>query len=101
MNPTRNRSSIIYILLFVAIISIVVSQLQSGNNSQEELSINQLAADIQAGKVGRIEVDDDRVTVEYLVDDNKSISHIEVNSTLVEQLKEYGVSAEQLNAQNV
>jgi cell division protease FtsH len=87
--------------LFVAIISIVVSQLQSGNNSQEELSINQLAADIQAGKVDRIEVDDDRVTVEYLGDENKSISHIEVNSTLVEQLKEYGVSAEQLSAQNV
>lgn len=101
MNPTRNRSSIIYLLLFVAIISIVVSQLQSGNNSQEELSINQLAADIQAGKVDRIEVDDDRVTVEYLVDENNSISHIEVNSTLVEQLKEYGVSAEQLSAQNV
>jgi len=101
VNPTRNRSSIIYLLLFVAIISIVVSQLQSGNNSQEELSINQLAADIQAGKVDRIEVDDDRVTVEYLVDENNSISHIEVNSTLVEQLKEYGVSAEQLSAQNV
>jgi cell division protease FtsH len=87
--------------LFVAIISIVVSQLQSGNKSQESLSINQLAADIQAGKVDKIEIDDDRIVVEYLGEEEKRLSQIEVNSTLVEQLKEYGVSTEQLNAQNV
>lgn len=101
MNPTRNRSSIIYLLLFVAIVTIVVSQLQSGANSSEVLSINQLAADIQAGEVETIEVDDNRVVVEYRNDDNRRISHIEGNSTLVEQLKEFGVTTEDLETQNV
>lgn len=101
MNPTRNRSTIIYLLLFVAIISIVVSQLQTGNNSQESLSINQLAADIQAGKVHTIEIDDNRIIVEYLGEEEMRTSQFEGNSTLVEQLKEYGVSTEQLNAQKV
>jgi cell division protease FtsH len=101
VNPTRNRSSIIYLLLFVAIVTIVVSQLQSGANSSEVLSINQLAADIQAGEVETIEVDDNRVVVEYRNDDNRRISHIEGNSTLVEQLKEFGVTTEDLETQNV
>jgi len=101
VNPTRNRSTIIYLLLFVAIISIVVSQLQTGNNSQESLSINQLAADIQAGKVHTIEIDDNRIIVEYLGEEEMRTSQFEGNSTLVEQLKEYGVSTEQLNAQKV
>ncbi|MEA3440001.1 MAG: ATP-dependent zinc metalloprotease FtsH [Chloroflexota bacterium] len=101
MNPTRNRSSIIYLLLFVAIVTIVVSQLQSGANSSEALSINQLAADIKNGKVDTVEVDDNKVVVEYRNDDTKNVSHIEGNSTLVEQLKEYGVTTEELDAQNV
>jgi cell division protease FtsH len=101
VNPTRNRSSIIYLLLFVAIVTIVVSQLQSGANNTEALSINQLAADIKAGKVDAIQVDDDRIVVEYRNDETNRVSHIEGNSTLVEQLKEYGVTTEELDAQNV
>jgi cell division protease FtsH len=89
------------LLLFVAIVTIVVSQLQSGANSTEVLSINQLAADIKDGKVDTVEVDDNKVVVEYRNDDTKNVSHIEGNSTLVEQLKEYGVTTEELDAQNV
>jgi len=88
-------------LLFVAIITIVISQLNSGNKAQETLSINQLAADIQAGKVSEIEVNEDRVFVTYKANDKKAESHIEGSSTLVEQLKEYGVTTEQLDAQSV
>ena len=101
MNPTRNRSSIIYLLLFVAIISIVISQLQSGNNNTESLSINQLAAEIQDGKVDEIEVDENKVLVTYKNEEEKAESHIEGSSTLVEQLKEFGVTTEQLDAQQV
>lgn len=101
MNPTRNRSSIIFLLLFVAIISIVVSQLQTGTNSQDALSINQLAADIKAGKVKSIEVDEDKLLVEYTGESDKRVAHIEQNSTLIEQLKEYGVTSEDLAAGNV
>jgi len=89
------------LLLFVAIVTIVVSQLQSGATNSDILSINQLASDIKAGKVDTIEVDDNRVVVDYRNEDNKRISHIEGNSTLVEQLKEFGVTTEDLESENV
>jgi cell division protease FtsH len=79
----------------------VVSQLQTGTNSQDALSINQLAADIKAGKVKSIEVDEDKLLVEYTGESDKRVAHIEQNSTLIEQLKEYGVTSEDLAAGNV
>ena len=50
MNPTRNRSSIIYLLLFVAIIVMVVYNFQQQTTKNEALTINQVSADIQSGK---------------------------------------------------
>ena len=95
MNPTRNRSSIIYLLLFVAIISMVVYNFQQQASTSEVLSINQVAADIQSGKVERIVEDDNRLRVIY-TDGSEGTSHMENNATLVEQLKELGVTTEQL-----
>ncbi len=100
MNPNRNRSTIVYILLFAAIIILVVLNFKQGSSSQETLSINQVAADIQAGKVSRITEDDDTLRVIYRDDPNgiEHISHKESTSTLVEQLKELGVTTDQLSA---
>ncbi len=84
MNPTRNRSSIIYLLLFVAIIVMVVYQFQQSANTQEPLTISEVAADIQADKISRIIVDENRLTVIYN-DGNEKNSQMESNATLVEQ----------------
>ena len=100
MNPTRNRSSIIYILLFIAIISMLVYQFQQNTSAQEDLSINQVAQQIQDGKVVRIEEDDNRLTVVYK-DGSERVSHKESDATLVEQLKALGVTTEQLQPDNV
>jgi len=100
VNPTRNRSSIVYLLLFVAIISMVVYTFQQNSSTQEELTINEVAADIQNGKIQRIEENEDRIKVIYN-DGVERISHIESNSTLVEQLKELGVTTEQLQSEKV
>ena len=51
MNPARNRSSIIYLLLFVAIIAMVVYNFQQQSGTSEVLPINQVATDIQKGVV--------------------------------------------------
>ena len=96
MNPTRNRSSIIYLLLFIAIISMVVYNFQQQSTTQEVLSLNRIAADIQSGKIERIVEDDNRLEVIY-DDDTKSTSHKEGTATLVEQLKDLGVTTEQLH----
>ena len=100
MNPTRNRSSIIYLLLFVAIIVMVVYNFQQQTTSNEALTINQVAADIQSGQVNRITEDDNRLRVVY-ADGTERTSHKEPGATLVEQLKELGVTTEQLAPQNV
>ena len=65
MNPTRNRSTIIYVLLFAAIIILVFYSFNQSSTSQETLSINQVAADIQSGKISRIIEEENRLTVIY------------------------------------
>ena len=100
VNPTRNRSSIIYLLLFIAIISMVVYNFQQNSNTQKPLTINEVAEAIKRGEVQRIVEDEDRLTVIYK-DDVERTSHKESSATLVEQLKDLGVSTDQLQAENV
>ncbi len=100
MNPTRNRSSIIYLLLFIAIISMVVYNFQQSTTTEEALSINEVAAEIQVGNVNRLVEDDNRLRV-IDADGNEKTSHKEGTSTLVEQLKELGVTTEQLQPENI
>jgi cell division protease FtsH len=100
VNPTRNRSSIVYLLLFIAIISMVVYTFQQNSSVQEALTINEVASDIQNGKIQRLVEDDDRIKVVYN-DGVERASHKESNSTLVEQLKELGVTTEQLQPEKI
>ncbi|MEJ2598912.1 MAG: ATP-dependent zinc metalloprotease FtsH [Anaerolineales bacterium] len=100
MNPTRNRTSIIYLLLFIAIISMVVYNFQQQASSQDVLSINQVATDIQQGKVERLVEDDNRLQVIY-ADGTEKISHKEPNATLVDQLKALGVTTDALSSNKV
>jgi len=96
VNPVRNRSTIIYVLLFIAIISMVVINFQSQAKSQEALSINQVAADIKAGKIKRITQDDTRLQIVYAEGTDPRSSQIDTTATLVDQLKALGVTAEEL-----
>lgn len=98
MNTSRNRSSIIYLLLFVAIIAMVVYNFQQQATTQEVLAINQVAADIQSGIVQRIVIESDNRLRIIRADGTEHISNKEDNATLVEQLKALGVTTEQLNS---
>jgi len=100
VNPARNRSSLIYLLLFVAIIAMVVFNFNQQASAQEVLTINEVASEIQRGNVERITEDDNRLRVIFNDGVEKS-SHKETGATLVEQLKELGVTTEQLSAEAV
>ena len=100
MNPTRNRSSIIYLLLFVAIIAMVVYQFQQQTSTEDALTINEVAADIEKGNVKRIIEDDNQLRVIY-ADGTERVSHKEDSATLVEQLTQLGVTTEALSAANI
>lgn len=100
MNPSRNRSSLVYLLLFMAIIVLVVYQFQQSPTTQDVIPINRVANDIQSGLVERIVEDNNRLRVIYS-DGKERYSHKESETTLVEQLKAFGVSTEQLAASNI
>ena len=99
MNPSRSRSTIIYVLLFAAIIILVFYSFNQSSSAQEIISINQVAADVQAGKITRIVEDQDKLAVIYGSGSQEiqKISHQEPGTTLVQQLKDLGVTTEQLS----
>ena len=103
MNPTRNRSTIIYVLLFAAIIILVFYSFNQGSTAQQTLSINQVAADIQSGKVSRIIEEENKLTVIYGNGDTaiERIAHKETETTLVQQLRDLGVSTDQLSPDHI
>ena len=100
MNQNRSRSTIIYVLLFAAIIFLVFYSFNQNSSSQETLSINQVAADIQSGKVSRIVEEQDRLVVIYGngTDAIEKISHKETETTLVQQLLNLGVDFRPINS---
>lgn len=100
MNPARNRSSIIYLLLFIAIISMVVYNFQQQASTQDVLYLNEVAADIQRGVVERLVEDDKTVRVIYTSGEERT-THIEPDTTLVDQLKALGVSTQELSSDNI
>ena len=103
MNVNRSRSSIIYVLLFAAIIILVFFQFSQGTNNQEVLSINQVAADIQKGLVTRIIEQQDKITVIYGTGTSavNKTAHIESVATLVRQLEDLGVTTDQLSTDHI
>jgi cell division protease FtsH len=92
---SRNQSYVIYLLLFVGIIVMVWYNFRQQSTSQDVLTINEVAADIQAGKVQRIVENEDTLQVVY-ADGTEKESLKESNATLVNQLVALGVTPEQL-----
>jgi cell division protease FtsH len=103
VNPTRNRSSIIYLLLFVAIISMVVYNFTQNSSVQQSLTINEVAAMIQKGLVEKITESDNSLTIVMKdgTEQTQQKSQKEDTSTLVDQLKALGVTTEQLQPEKV
>ena len=78
----------------------VVYQFQQSATTQEPLTINELAADIQNGEVKRVIEDENRLRVTYS-DGTERESQKESDATLVQQLKELGVSTASLSPESV
>jgi len=104
VNNPRSQQFLIYALLFVAIIAMVYFQMQQRPAVQETLTINEIAADVQSGKIKRIIVEtDNRLRVIY-PDGELEVERIaqkEGGDTFVQQLVALGVSADKLAPANV
>jgi len=97
---SRNQSYVIYLLLFVAIIAMLVYNFRQQSSSQDVLTINEVASHIKEGRIDRIVVDDNRLTVVY-ADGSQKDSYKEANATFPEQLMTYGVTADQITPDKV
>ena len=97
---SRNQSFLVYFLLIVAIAAMFYMGFRQDNTSQDVLTINQLAQDIEAGKVGKVTVkSDDKLQVVYQ-DGTEKQAQKEGGATLVEQLVSLGVTPQQLSPGN-
>lgn len=97
MKP-RNQSFFISALLLFALIAMIFYGVQDNSFGSTEIPINQLAADIEAGKVSSIKVDNNKIEIQYKTLEQKTatFSSKDPQSGLVEQLIDLGVSPEKL-----
>ncbi len=104
MNNSRNQSLLIYALLFVAIVAMVFFQVRNQPATDNTLSLNQIAADVQAGKIKRIIVhSDNSLTVIYpggSAGDIEKTAQKEDGISLLDELTKMGVTQEQLSPKN-
>lgn len=99
MNSPRGRNSLVFLILLM-IIAVLFFQFRNETTKTEPLLFNELAAKIKAGEVARIIVDENDLEVIYH-DGTQGISRKEPTKTTVEQLKDLGVTFEELTLRNV
>lgn len=98
MNSPRIRNFIIYALVFVALVVLVIQFTQRGPLA-EQITLSQLASEIQAGRVSKIEIDENLLRVTY---SDQSIAETRKESfpSATEQLNQLGVTTEQMQTVN-
>ena len=99
---SRNQSYVIYLLLFIAIIAMLVYNFSSSGASQDAMTVNEVAAEVRAGRVSRIIEDENRLRI-IMNDANGTMrdSNIDTSSTLVDQLIALGVQPEELTPDKI
>ncbi|MDK2981515.1 MAG: cell division protease FtsH [Chloroflexota bacterium] len=93
------QTNFVYFLILIALVAMIFMNINQ-DSGQTVMSINELAAQITQGNVSKI-VEDENSLVVTLSDGSESVAVKESGSTLVEQLLNYGVTAEALNHSNI
>ncbi len=98
---SRSQSYVIYLLLFIAIIAMVVYNFSSSGNSQDVLTINEVAAGVENNTIKKITIDDNNNVKLTYADGSQKSSTKETDTTLVSQLIALGVTPEKLTPDKV
>jgi cell division protease FtsH len=104
---SRNQSFIVTFLLVVAVAAMIVTMVRNQSTTTQPLTINELAQDVQLGKISRVVIQNDgSLRVIYKTGSEAATetgveAYKETDSTLVAQLTALGVSPEKLSAENV
>ena len=100
---SRSQSFFVYFLLIVAIGAMFYMGISENLNTEEPLTINEVALAVQKGEVARIVIgSDDTVRVIFNNGVEEGVeSRKEPDATFVDQLRSLGVTTEQLAPENV
>lgn len=88
-------SNLLSVILVLLILSTLYSMIVGSRTKPEEVSLSQLASDVSAGKVLKIEVEGEDITATY-TDETVKISRKESQGTLPETFVALGVTPDEL-----
>lgn len=100
-NPTGFWGSVVTTLLIMIILSSLYSFLMETKESDKMVSISEVAKDITLGKVEKVLVQGDQLTIKYVGVDEEKKSKKESGVDFAETLKNYNVPAEKVASINV
>jgi cell division protease FtsH len=99
VNSPRGRNSLVLIIL-IMVVAVLIYQFRSGSTQPDRLPFNEAAAKIRSGEVVRVVVDDNELELIF-EDGTNAFSRKEPTKTTVEQLKDLGVTEQDLAASNI
>lgn len=99
MNSPRGRNSLVLFILLM-VVAVLVYQFRSGATQPERIPLNEVASKVKTGEIVRIVVDENELELVFN-DGTKALSRKEPTKTTVEQLKDLGVTEQDLNAQQI
>ena len=94
---SRSQSFFVYFLLLVAIGAMLYMGFRDNNAATEPLTISKVAQQVQGGDIARIIVQNNDSIRVVTLDGAELESRKEPDTTLVEQLRTFGVTTEQLS----
>jgi cell division protease FtsH len=90
------RNSFVYLIILVAIIALFFTVFQPTGERDSQISLNELAAAVKRGEVRRIDVNEDKLTIEIPGRQGKFTARKERQDTVPQVLANYGVTPEEL-----
>ena len=96
---SSGQTNFVYLLILIAIVAMVFMNINQ-DSGQSVMPINEVAAEIRAGNVDRIVQDENTLTV-IMSNGEEQKSTKENTASLVDQLRAYGVTEQELDAKSV
>jgi cell division protease FtsH len=90
------RNSFVYLIILVAIIALFFTVFQPTGERDSQISLNELAAAVKRGEVRRIDVTEDKLTIEIPGRQGKFTARKERQDTVPQVLANYGVTPDEL-----
>jgi cell division protease FtsH len=96
VNPRSRGSPFIYLIILIAVVFLVYSFYSQRFQDVTQEPLTEIAAQIREGNVTRVRVEGDTLFAELRGDDEEIRSHKGPESDVIEQLRNLGITAEEL-----